>query len=157
MMFNDVKDRTNGDGPLFVETQIGTVSAARPDQTAASLVSGILGDLQHLVEQQFQLTRREIEDEIRQSAIAAAVFASGAVVLFLGAAVFCLGLVHLLHWISMPRNADTAWLPLWACHAFVAAVLAVAGALVLYIGRVKFSSIHSFQNPLTELLQEHTA
>ena len=51
-----------------------------PDQTAASLVSGILGDLQHLVEQQFRLTRREIEDEIRQRTTAAAVLVLGATV-----------------------------------------------------------------------------
>ncbi len=157
MMFDDVKDRINGDGPVFVETQIGTVPRDPPDQTAASLLSGILGDLQHLVEQQFQLTRREIEDEIRQRAIAAAVCGGGAVALFLSAVVFSLGLVHLLHWATLPRGTDPAWLPLWVCYALVAAVLAVAGGSVLQIGRVKFSSIDSFQNPLTELLQEHTA
>ena len=116
MMFDDIKDRTNGDNPIFVETKIGTVPKDRPDQTAASLLSGILSDLQHLVEQQFQLTRREIEDEIRQRAIAAAVFALGVTILFLGAIVFCVGLVHLLHWAALPGGTDPAWLPLWACY-----------------------------------------
>ena len=112
-----------------------------PDQTAASLVSGILGDLQHLVEQQFQLTRREIEDEIRQRAAAAAVFALGVTVVFLGAIVFCLGLAHLLHWATLPPGTDPAWLPLWACHAVVAAVLVVIGGFVVHVGRAKFRSI----------------
>src|SRR5580704_12187161 len=116
MMFDDIKDRMNGDSPVFVETQTGTVSGDRPDQTAASLLSGILGDLQHLVEQQFQLTRREIEDEIRQRAIAAAIFALGVTVLLVGAIVFCFGLAHLLHWATSPRGTDPAGLPLWVCH-----------------------------------------
>ena len=34
------------------------------EQTAATLVSGILSDLQHLVDQQFQLMRREIAEDL---------------------------------------------------------------------------------------------
>src|SRR5690349_11891004 len=134
MMFNDVKHP--------------------PDRTATSLVSGILGDLQQLVVQQFQLTRREIEDEIRQRAIAAAVFALGATILFLGAFLFCLGMVHLLHWVTLPGGIAPAGLPLWACHALVAAVLAVIGGFLAHVGRVKFRSTDRFHNPLAELLQE---
>ncbi len=155
MMFDDSKDRTNGDSPIFVATEIGAVPSDPPDQTAASLVSGILGDLQHLVEQQFELTRREIEDEIRQRAIAAAIFALGVTVLFLGAILFCFGMVHLLHWAASPRGTDPAWLPLWACHAMVAAALAVIGGYAAHVGRVKFDSTAPFHNPLTDLLQEN--
>jgi hypothetical protein len=155
MMFDDNEDRTNGDGPIFVETQIGTATKDRPDQTAASLLSGILGDLQHLVEQQFELTRREIEDEIRQRAIAAAAFALGVTIFFVGAIVFCFGLSHLLHWATSPGGADPAWLPLWACHTVVAAALALIGGVVAHVGRVKFRSTAPFPNPLSELLQKH--
>ena len=126
-----------------------------PEQTAASLVSGILGDLQHLVEQQFQLTRREVEEELRQRAAAAAVFGLGTAVLFLDAIALCLTLAHLLHWVASPPGTDPAWLPLWACYAVVAAVLAVSGGMMVLIGRAKFSSIEPFQNPVTEILQEH--
>jgi len=47
------------------------------EETAATLVSGIHGDLQNLVEQQFQLTRREIEEELRKSATVAALISFG--------------------------------------------------------------------------------
>jgi hypothetical protein len=153
-MFDDSKDRTNGDCPIFVETKTAAVGKDRPEQTAASLLSGILGDLQHLVEQQFQLTRREIEDEIRQRAIAAAVCALGVTILFIGGIVFCFGVVHLLHFVALPGGTDPAWLPLWACHALVAAVLAVIGGLVTRVGRLKFRSTAAFHNPVTELLRE---
>ncbi len=125
-----------------------------PEQTAASLVSGILGDLQHLVDQQFQLTRREIEVELRQRTEAAAVFGLGAGFLFLAAISLCLSLSHLLHWMASPIGTDPAWFPLWACHAVVAAVLAVIGGILAVVGRAKFKSIESFHNPLTEILQE---
>ena len=125
-----------------------------PEQTTASLVTGILGDLQHLVDQQFQLTRREIEVELRQRAEASAVVGVGAGVLLLAAVSLCLSLSHLLHWMASPIGTDPAWFPLWACHAVVAAVLAVIGVSVACVGRTKFKSIESFHNPLTEILQE---
>lgn len=126
-----------------------------PEQTAASLVSGILGDLQRLVEQQFQLTRREIEEELRQRVAAAAVFGLGVGILFLGAIVLCLTAAHLLHWVASPPGTDPAWLPLWACHTVVAAVLAVSGGILAQVGRAMFRSVTPFQNPVTEILQEH--
>ena len=125
-----------------------------PEQTTASLVSGILGDLQLLVVQQFQLTRREIEEELRQCAAAAAVFALGIGVFFLSAIVLCLTVAHLLHWVASPPGTDPAWLPLWGCHAVVAVVLAVIGGILACVGRAKFKIIEPFQNPITEILQE---
>ena len=117
-------------------------------------MSGIGDDLQHLVEQQFQLTRREIAEELRQRAAAAAVFGLDIGVFFLDAIVLCLTLVHLLHWVASPPGTDPAWLPLWACHAVLAAALAVIGGILAYVGRAKFKIIEPFKNPLTEILQE---
>ena len=125
-----------------------------PEQMAAALLSGILGDLQHLVEQQFQLTRREIEEELRQRATAAAVFGIGLAVFFLDAIVLCMTLAHLLHWVASPPGTDPAALPLWACHAVVAAVLVIIGGIMTYVGRARFNSVKRFKNPITEILQE---
>ena len=124
-------------------------------QTAASLLSGILGDLQRLIEQQFQLTRREIEDEVRQRGIAVAVIGFGIGIVFLGIIVLCLSLVHLLHWLASPSGSDVAWLPLWVCHAVVATVFVSIGLILAYVGRVRFRSVEPFRNPVTEMMQEH--
>ena len=126
-----------------------------PEQTTASLVSDILGDLQHLIEQQFQLARREIEVGLRQRAAAAAVFGLGVVILFLAAIAVCLALSHLLHWVASPPGTDPASLPLWACHAVVAAVLAVSGVIFACVGRAKFRSIDPLPSSATDNLQEH--
>jgi hypothetical protein len=64
----------------------------------------------------------------------------------------CLSLSHLLHWMASPIGTDPAWLPLWACHAVVAAVLVVIGVIVACVGRTKFNSIVPFQNPTTDIL-----
>ena len=125
---------------------------APPEQTAASLVSGILGDLQDLVEQQFQLTRREIEVELRKCAAAAAVFGLGVAILLLAVIALCLTLSHLLHWMASPPGTDPAWFPLWACYAVVATVLIVIGGILTQVGRVRFRTINPYQNPATEIL-----
>lgn len=127
---------------------------APPEQTAASLVSGILGDLQDLVEQQFQLTRRQIEAELRKCAAAAAVFGLGVAILLLAAIALCLTLSHLLHWMASPPGTDPGWLPLWACHAVVSAVFGISGGILTHVGRVKFSSATPLENPPTQRMQE---
>ena len=126
-----------------------------PERTISSLMSGIFDDLKHLVEQQFQLTRREIEEGLRQRAAAAAVIGLGVGILFLAAVALCLTLSHLLHWVASPPGTDPAWLPLWACHAVVSAVLAVSGVTVACVGRAKFSSIDPLPSSDPEILQEH--
>ena len=136
---------------------MSTVIQDPPQQTAASLLTGILGDLQQLVEQQFQLTRREIEEELRQRTAAAAVFALGTAAMFLGALMLCLALTHLLHWAALPAGTDPAWIPMWGCYAVVAAVLFILGGILAVVGRARFSAIDPYHNPATELLQEHTS
>ncbi len=125
-----------------------------PVQTTAALVSGILGDLRNLVEQQFRLTRMQIEAELRQRFVAVAVFGAGAVVLFVSTIFVCFSLAHLLHWIASPVGNDPATYPLWTCHAAVAAVLGIAGGVLVWGGLSKFRSIVPFQNPISSLTQE---
>ncbi len=106
-----------------------------PAQTAASLLSGILEDLQRLVQQQLLLTRREVEIELRKCVNTGMVFGFGAALLMLGGAEFCLTASHFLHWSASPVGADPAWLPLWGCHAAVGAAVGFAGGIFVLKGR----------------------
>ena len=124
------------------------------DQTAASLVSGIVGDLQQLVEQQLQLTRHEIEEELHQRAGAATILFVGVALLFLDAMVVCQSLALLLHWATSPTGTDPAWFPLWMCYATVAGVLVGMGGIVTQIGRSRFKSTVKAKNPATEILSK---
>ena len=125
-----------------------------PTQSAAALVSGILGDLRNLVEQQFQLTRMQIETELRQRFVAVTIFSAGVVVLFVSTIFVCMSAAHLLHWIASPVGTDPATYPLWMCHAAVAAVLGMTGVILAIVGQSKFRSVVPFQNPVSGLFQE---
>ena len=125
-----------------------------PSTSTLALVSGILVDLEHLVEQQLQLTRREIEEELRQSSVAAALLVLGVGFLFVASILFCLTGVHFLHWMSSPAGSDPSQIPLWACHAIVAVVLVIVGGVLTQISRTRFRSVPRCQNPLNEILQE---
>ena len=133
---------------------MSTNAENRPAQSTMSLVSGILVDLEHLVEQQLRLTRREIEEELRQRSADAMIVALGIGILFLAAGGLCLALAHLLHWFTSPTGADPAWFPLWACHAVIAVALAVVGGILTNVGRTKFGSVERCQNPVTEIFEE---
>jgi len=125
------------------------------DQSATTLVTGIIDDLQVLVKQQIQLARREVQQDIRKATEGALFFALSAGILFLGAIVFCFALAYLLHWATSPAGTDPARFPLWACHGVVGLVLLITGGGLAWAGKAKFQSIHPLQNPATEALKEN--
>jgi hypothetical protein len=128
-------------------------------QSLTSLVTGIVNDFQDLVKQQLQLTRREIEADLRKTREAASLWALGLGVLFLGAIVLCLMLVHLIHWLAIPAAvagaADPAYLPLWVCYLIVGAVFAGSGVGLVLAGKKKLDSVHPLDNPATQALKEN--
>ena len=124
------------------------------EQSALKLIRGILVDLEHLFVQQLQLTRKEIEQEVRERSVAAAFVVSGFLFFFLAAIVVCLTFAHLLHWATSPSGTDPAQVPLWGCHAIIATLLLVAGGILAQIGRLRLKSVTRCENPVTVLLQE---
>lgn len=126
-----------------------------PVQSAASLVGGIVGDLKSLIEQQLQLTRMQIESELRQRVVAMAVLTAGVVTLLVGMVFVCFSVSHLLHWIASPAGTDPAKYPLWMCHGAVAVILGLMGGSFAWAGRRKFRSVVPFQNPVSELFQKN--
>lgn len=103
-------------------------------QSTAALMGGILSDLQHLVDQQFHLIRQEIENDARRYTRAAVIGAVGVGGLLTSLIMASVSLSQWLHWSTSPTSIDSASLPLWACYAVVAAILAPGGALLLWMG-----------------------
>ena len=124
------------------------------EQTTVSLVGGIIDDMQHLVKQQVQLTRKEITQDIHKASEAAQFYAMGGAVLFLGVFILCLALVHLVYWAGIP-GSDAARIPLWAAHAIVGGPLAALGGYLVWMGRNRFGEIHPLQNPATQGMKEN--
>jgi len=125
------------------------------EQSATSLVTGIIDDFQELVKQQFRLARQEAERDLRNATEGALFFAVSAGILFLGAIIFCFAVVHLLHWAGSPPDTDPSRFPLWACHGVVGLVLLIVGGVLAGVGRMKFKSIRPLDNPATEALKEN--
>jgi len=124
------------------------------EPAVSTLVTGIVSDLHDLLKQQLQLTRREIEEDLRKAREAASLFALGAGICFLGGIALCFMMVYLLYWLAS-HMADPASFPLWACHGVVGLVLVVIGASLAYVGRQKLQSVNPLDNQATEALKEN--
>lgn len=126
-----------------------------PDKRSVEcLVGGVLGDLQKLIEQQFQLSRRELEDEVRQMARWVAVLAIGFGFLFSSIILFSLAGANLLHRIVSSPAPASETIPLWGCQAIVGGLLSLIGLIVIRIGLSSYQAIEAMKNPLAELMQE---
>jgi hypothetical protein len=98
--------------------------------STAALVGGILADLQSLVEQQFRVTRLEIEGELRRRAASAAALAVGIALCLVGVIVISIGLVYLLHSLTARGSVDTSAVPLWGCYEIIGIVVFAIGGLM---------------------------
>jgi hypothetical protein len=130
----------------------------QPDtNSVAGLVSGIVTDVQDLIKQQLQLTRKEIEADFRKTREAASLLIVGVGIAFFGMFEFCLMLAHLIHYLTVPAGyvRDTAAIPLWGCHGIVAAVFLVAGGCLAFAGKKKFDSFNPLPDESAQVLQEN--
>ena len=118
------------------------------EPTVTHLVSGIVSDIGQLLEQQMQLLRTEIQNNVRRTRAAALLSAIGAGTLALAgiALVFALG---------FGLNAAFENLPLWACFACVCAALCLAGGVILYASKEKWLAVHPFPEESAQALKEN--
>jgi hypothetical protein len=124
--------------------------------SVASLVGGIVTDVQDLIKQQLQLTRKEIEADFRKTREAASVLVLGAGLFFLGCFSFCLMVAHLIHFLTYPAGVtDGAQIPLWGCHGIVAAVFFIVGGALAYAGKKKFDSFNPLPDESAQVLKEN--
>src|SRR5262245_26560234 len=134
-------------------TQVPTSS----NPPVSTLVKGIVDDLGDLIKQQFRFARTELKADIRKSAGAIALLASGAGIAILGGLFLCLMLVHLLHWLTVPAGyePDPARLPLWSCYAIVGGLFLAAGASLVFAGVKKFRSFNPLPDQTVDTLKEN--
>jgi hypothetical protein len=125
------------------------------EQSAASLVGGIVKDVQDLVKQQLRLTRQEVQNDLRQSKKGFTLLTDGLTLILVGEVAVCLMLAHLLHWLGMPTGADPSVLPLWVSFAIVACIFFIAGGVVVMSGRKKLEALADPLPDTTRALQEN--
>lgn len=109
------------------EELVAVVQPAGPAESSASLVGGLIGDVQTLTRQEIALVRQQTLEDLlwlRDAGIAlapaVALLAFGALLLALALAQ---GVAALLSW------------PTWAGHASIGAILAITGFLLVFTHR----------------------
>jgi hypothetical protein len=128
---------------------------APPDQTAAALLSGIVGDLQHLLQQQLQLMRQEAGIAVRQRTGAGLTIGLGAAISLIGGFTLSLALSHLLYWLLTPVGMDPGRLPLWGCYGVIAVLLLVIGGVMTRVGLARFRQVSTSVSTVESSLMEH--
>jgi hypothetical protein len=119
-----------------------------PERSVTSLVSGIIADAQHLIQQQLAMFRQEIREDLRKSRDAAIALAVGIGITLIGSVLLLLMLPLLLHWAAPD-------LPLWACFGIVGGFLTALGGVLVYTGVKKFESVNPLSDKSIEAFKEN--
>jgi hypothetical protein len=113
----------------------------------ASLVGGIVNDAQRLVRQEVALARREMQVELDKAKVASISLSIGAGLAMFGAIFLGLFVVFLLD--------EVGHLPLWASFLIVGGVVAIVGAILLFVGIQEVRKISLVPPQTAETLQEN--
>lgn len=123
-------------------------SSILSERSVSTLMSGIIADVQRLIEQQLSMVRQEIRDDLRKSKQAASSLALGAGLTAGGNGLLLLMLPLLLNWL-VPT------LPLWACFGVVGGVVSAVGGVLLYVRFQQTESFDLLSNPAVESFKEN--
>jgi hypothetical protein len=113
----------------------------------ASLLGGIVSDIQTLVRQEITLAKAEMLREWDKAKTAAGALAAGAATLAVGAFFLCVTLACVL--------AGPVGLPWWAAFLIVGGVLTLAGVVLVLAGRSKVAEVNVIPPQTAETLKEN--
>lgn len=115
--------------------------------SAASLVGGIVADMQQLVRKEIALARQETLEEIGKLKTAGIALAVAGVVLAVGSVLLILSLAQGL--------ADLFDWPAWAGYVLVGVLLAITGVALLSVAQKRFKQIHPVPEKTVETVKEN--
>lgn len=112
----------------------------------ASMVGGIVEDVQKLVRQEIALAQREVAQAWDKGKTAAALFGSAVVVLNVGGVLLGIMLAKLL--VHLLPNHE------WACYGIVGGVVVLLGGALIYYGLNRINEVHVSLPQTAETLRE---
>jgi len=115
--------------------------------SVASLVGGIIEDVQRLMQQELRLARRELQTEWDKAKVAAMSILVGMTVCLLGGVFLGSMLVYLLH--------ELAGLPLSGAYGIVGVILAAIGGILFYTGSKKAGEVSVVHSQTAETMREN--
>jgi len=113
----------------------------------ATLVGGLIEDMQKLVRQEVALARREVSQEWDKAKEASALLAGGVAVFAIVGILFGFTLVKVLHQYALPQHE-------WACFAIVTGVFALGGGLLVYAAMTKFNQVNVIPSESVESIRQ---
>jgi len=120
-----------------------------PDVSVSELVTGIVGDLQHLMQQQFELLKHDVKNDLAKLRDAGLMMGAGAACGLVAGILLLQMLVYLTYWLS-----QETW-PLWACFALWGGIMALAGVALIVGGRSRISAVRPMEEPAAVALKEN--
>jgi len=111
------------------------------------LLSGLVTDVEDLVQQQFELFKCEIKKEMREARQALLPMLAGAGILAMATFFLAFAVVYLV-------NIASGW-PLWVCFALVAVGLGIAGGSAFAVGLQRLRQLTPVAEESVEELEEN--
>jgi len=119
-----------------------------PDVSVTELISGLIGDVQVLVKQQFELLKHDTLSDLAKMRDAGLLTGAGAVFGMVAAILVMQMLVYLTQWL-LPE-----W-PLWACFALWAGLAVVISGGLIAAGINRFKAVRPLEEPAAMALKEN--
>jgi hypothetical protein len=119
-----------------------------PEPSVTGLVTGIVHDVQQLLQQQLALFKHEIKENLQRSKEAAVLMGLGIGIGSVGGLLLFFMLVYLLNWAFVG-------LPLWVCYLIVGVLAAGSGGGLLFAGIRKLQSVSAVPEKSIEALKEN--
>jgi uncharacterized membrane protein YqjE len=123
------------------------MATQQTENGSGRLLADIVSDAEELVQEQLNLFKAEIKEEIRDAKQAVLPLIAGAGVLVIGAFLACFTAVYVLNYATR--------LELWACFAIVTAAVGIVGGVVLAVGLEKLKEVKPIPEKSLDELKEN--
>jgi hypothetical protein len=118
------------------------------EPSMASLVKGVIDDVQHLTKQQFELLKQELKEDMTKTGHAMLPMVIGLVVALIGA-------LLLGHALALGLHALFPQLPLWAAYLIVGGAITGLGVALVLMGLAKFRTFNPLPDRSLDALKEN--
>lgn len=107
------------------------IDTRNSDPSIVELVRSAAADTTELVKQQIELTKAEIQQNVKTAGASFGILAGGAAILLIGAIFLLVTIAYVI----------AVWLPVWAGFGIVTLGLFIVGAILMVVGRKRAQTI----------------
>jgi uncharacterized membrane protein YjfL (UPF0719 family) len=117
------------------------IDTRNSDPSIVELVRSAAADTTELVKQQIELTKAEIQQNVKTAGSSFGILAAGGAILGIGAIFLLVTIAYVI----------AVWLPVWAGFGIVTLVLLIVGAILVMVGRKRAKTINGPERSVAAL------